>query len=73
MIKKYPEIALERFDKAGLWIKYVIIKVKRFLKNGATMVGPGSQLRGYFPKEDEFWPIMKQTTGESGSVMLMNR
>ena len=33
------------------------------LKNGATMVGPGSQLRGYFPKEDEFWPIMKQTTG----------
>ena len=41
------------------------------LKNGATMVGPGSQLRGYFPKEEEFWPIMKQTTGEAGSVMLM--
>ena len=24
-----------------------------------------------FPKEEEFWPIMKQTTGEAGSVMLM--
>ena len=33
MIKKYPEVALERFDRAGLWIKYVIFKVKRFLKN----------------------------------------
>ena len=41
------------------------------LKNGATMVGPGTQLRGYFPKEDEFLPIMKQTTGSAGSVMLM--
>ena len=42
------------------------------LKNGATMVGPGTQLRGYFPKENEFWPIMKQTTGDAGSVMLMS-
>ena len=41
------------------------------LDNGATMVAPGTQLRGYFPKEDEFWPIMKQTTGKAGSVMLM--
>ena len=41
------------------------------LKNGATMVGPGTQLRGYFPKDSEFWPIMKQTTGSAGSVMLM--
>ena len=35
------------------------------------MIGPGTQLRGYFPKESEFWPIMKQTTGSAGSVMLM--
>ena len=41
------------------------------LDNGATMVAPGTQLRGYFPKEEEFWPIMKQTTGKAGSVMLM--
>ena len=49
MIKKYPEIALERFDKAGLWIKYVIIKVKRFLKNDILEVGAGfgSFTRGY--------------------------
>ena len=39
--------------------------------NGATMVAPGTQLRGYFPKEDEFWPNMIQTTGKAGSVMLM--
>ena len=40
-------------------------------KNGATMVGPGTQLRGYYPKENEFWPNMIQTTGKAGSVMLM--
>ena len=40
------------------------------LDNGATMVGPGTQLRGYFPKEKEFWPIMKQATGGAGSVIL---
>ena len=40
------------------------------LENGATMVGPGTQLRGYFPKEEEFWPIMKQATGKAGSVIL---
>ena len=40
------------------------------LENGATMVGPGTQLRGYFPKEEEFWPIKKQATGKAGSVIL---
>ena len=30
MKKKYPEVALERFDKASLWIKYVVFKIKRF-------------------------------------------
>jgi ectoine hydroxylase-related dioxygenase (phytanoyl-CoA dioxygenase family) len=40
------------------------------LENGATMVGPGTQLRGYFPKQKEFWPIMKQATGRAGSVIL---
>ena len=40
------------------------------LENGATMVGPGTQLRGYFPKEKKFWPIMKQATGRAGSVIL---
>ena len=49
MIKKYPEVALERFDRAGLWIKYVIFKVKIFLKNDILEVGAGfgSFTRGY--------------------------
>ena len=41
------------------------------LDNGATMVAPGTQLEDIFLKEEEFWPIMKQTTGKAGSVMLM--
>ena len=41
MIKKYPEVALERFDKASLWIKYVVFKIKRFLKNDILEVGAG--------------------------------
>ena len=49
MIKQYPEIALERFDKAGLWISYVVIKIKKFLKNDILEVGAGfgSFTRGY--------------------------
>ena len=49
MIKKYPEVALERFDKASLWIKYVVFKIKRFLKNDILEVGAGfgSFTRGY--------------------------
>jgi len=41
MIEKYPEIALERFDKANLWIKYIILKIKRFLKDDILEVGAG--------------------------------
>ncbi len=41
MIEKYPEIALERFDKADLWIKYIILKIKRFLKDDILEVGAG--------------------------------
>mgnify|MGYP001073856935 CR=1 FL=1 len=49
MIKKYPEVALERFDRAGLWIKYVIFNVKRFLKNDILEVGAccGSFTKSY--------------------------
>ena len=41
MIEEYPEIALERFDKANIWIKYIIIKIKKFLKDDILEVGAG--------------------------------
>ena len=41
MIEKYPEIALERFDKANLWIKYIVLKIKFFLKDDILEVGAG--------------------------------
>ena len=41
MSEKYPEIALERFDKANLWIKYIIFKIRRFLKDDVLEVGAG--------------------------------
>ena len=49
MIEPYPEIALERFDKAGFWIRYVIVKIKKFIKNDILEVGAGfgSFTRGY--------------------------
>ncbi len=40
-------------------------------ENGATMVAPGTQLRGEFPDPAEFDGLMTQTTGPAGSVMLM--
>ena len=41
MIKEYPEIALERFDGANLWIKYIIFKIRKFLKDDILEVGAG--------------------------------
>ena len=49
MSEKYPEIALKRFDKANLWIKYITFKIRRFLKDDVLEVGAGlgSFTRGY--------------------------
>ena len=41
MIEKYPEIALERFDKATFWILYFVFKIKKFLKDDILEVGAG--------------------------------
>ena len=41
LIEEYPEIALERFDKANIWIKYIIWKIKKFLKDDILEVGAG--------------------------------
>ena len=41
MSEKYPEIALERFDGANFWIKYIIFKIRRFLKDDVLEVGAG--------------------------------
>ena len=49
MSEEYPEIALERFDKANLWIKYIIFKISKFLKDDVLEVGAGcgSFTKGY--------------------------
>ena len=49
MIEKYPEIALERFDKANFWIVYFIFIIKKFLKDNILEVGAGcgSFTKGY--------------------------
>ena len=41
MSEKYPGKELERFDKANLWIKYIIFKIRRFLKDDVLEVGAG--------------------------------
>ena len=49
MSEEYPEIALERFDKANLWIKDIIFKISRFMKDDVLEVGAGcgSFTKGY--------------------------
>ena len=76
MIKKYPEVALERFDRAGLWIKYVIFKVKRFLKNDILEGGAGfgSLTRGYMKNFKHLRKIkiitLKKNLGSQKSICL---
>ena len=49
MIEKYPETALERFDKANFWIIYFVFIIKKFLKDNILEVGAGcgSFTKGY--------------------------
>ena len=49
MSEKYPGLELERFNKANLWIKYIIFKIMRFLKDDMLEVGAGlgSFTKGY--------------------------
>ena len=39
--ENYPQIALERFDNANLWIKYVILQTKNYLKDTIVELGAG--------------------------------
>jgi Phytanoyl-CoA dioxygenase (PhyH). len=41
------------------------------LKNGATMVGPGSQLKGYFPKRRKIWAY-KETNYRKSQFRMVN-
>jgi|TARA_B100000780_G_scaffold265428_1_gene220842 SAM-dependent methyltransferase len=49
---KYPSIATERFDKANIWIKYILFQLKKYLKGNILEVGAGcgSFSRGYIVK-----------------------
>ena len=71
MIEKYPEIALERFDKSKFWIFYFVLKIRKFLKDGVLEVGAGcgSFTRGYMKN---FQSITLTDTDE-GSYNLLKK
>tara|TARA_Y100000310_G_C20688153_1_gene820447 strand:+ start:2415 stop:3125 length:711 start_codon:yes stop_codon:yes gene_type:complete len=39
--ENYPQIALECFDTANLWVKYIILQIKDYLKDNILEVGAG--------------------------------
>jgi len=41
MMQSYPVIATEKFDKANIWIKYVMLFVKSFIKGDVLEIGAG--------------------------------
>ena len=52
MMQSYPVIATEKFDKANIWIKYVMLFVKSFIKGDVLEIGAGcgSFTRNYLNK-----------------------
>ena len=38
---EYPRTATERFDKADIWIKYVVFKIKNYIKGNVVEIGAG--------------------------------
>ena len=71
MIEKYPEIALERFDKANFWIIYFIFKIRKFLKDDMLEVGAGcgSFTRGYMKN----FQSITLTDSDDGSYNLLKK
>ena len=71
MIEKYPEIALERFDKANFWILYFIFKIRKFLKDDMLEVGAGcgSFTRGYMKN----FQSITLTDADAGSYNLLKQ
>ena len=69
MIEKYPEIALERFDKATFWILYFVFVIKKFLKDDILEVGAGcgSFTKGYMKK---FQSITLTDTDDASFILL---
>lgn len=51
-MEKYPHIATERFDRANIWITYILSQLKKYLKGNILEVGAGcgSFSRGYIRK-----------------------
>ena len=39
--ENYPQTALECFDTANLWVKYIILQIKDYLKDNILEVGAG--------------------------------
>ena len=71
MIEKYPEIALERFDKANFWILYFVFKIRKFLKDGILEVGAGcgSFTKGYMKN----FQSITLTDADVGSYNLLKK
>jgi len=71
MIDEYPEIALERFDKANFWILYFVFKIRKFLKDDILEVGAGcgSFTKGYMKN----FQSITLTDTDNGSYNLLKK
>ena len=71
MIDEYPEIALERFDKANFWILYIVFKIRKFLKDDMLEVGAGC---GSFTKAYmKNFQSITLTDADAGSYNLLKK
>ena len=71
MIDEYPEIALERFDKANFWILYIVFKIRKFLKDEMLEVGAGC---GSFTKAYmKNFQSITLTDADAGSYNLLKK
>ena len=71
MIDEYPEIALERFDKANIWIKYIVLQIRNFMKDQILEVGAGcgSFTKSYMKK----FKSITLTDLDNNSVKLLKK
>ena len=71
MIDEYPEIALERFDKANIWIKYIISQIGNFMEDQILEVGAGcgSFTKSYMKK----FKSITLTDLDNNSVKLLKK
>tara|TARA_E500000178_G_C16973175_1_gene731989 strand:+ start:871 stop:1554 length:684 start_codon:yes stop_codon:yes gene_type:complete len=70
---KYPKTATERFDKANIWIKYIIFQIRKYISGNTIEIGAGcGSFSREFPKKSLSKVILTDADEENINQLKKN-